>query len=433
MPGYLLRANRDVVLGDQRGSWKPVDRLTVHVVVDNTTDMLSSRPKHVASELRVLMAAGMTGVAGEVLCSAHHGLCLAVTRIGTAKPAPCSWMRARTLMPSTKWPALRLDFGRIEALVLSHGHFDHSEGLVKALELIRGANGGHGAAARASRGLCQTGPAAAQWRTPSVPGCAAAAHARRAWARVAASAEAEEIVDGCFISVVRSPAGASSAAARPISSARRMGNWEADPWIMDERFWPPTCREKGSRSLRAVPRRGGQHLSPCPRSLSRRPAIVLVGGLHLVAPNEDIIPETIAASHLRPASDHPGTLHGMRAVHALISALARGSWIRWPWAAGKPCSAHPAAQHSLQPTGAADGPVQERFHAYSSHSRALVCYLDVLGGHACINSRAPQGSLRSRSEPAIPGPESRCSKVCSAVRDGFAGNLRPAAGNRPSG
>ena len=41
---------------------QPVDTLTVHVVVDNTTDMLSSpsRPKHIASELRVLRDAGMT-------------------------------------------------------------------------------------------------------------------------------------------------------------------------------------------------------------------------------------------------------------------------------------------------------------------------------------------------------------------------------------
>ena len=44
-----------------------VDKLTVHVVVDNITDMLSTRPKHVASELRVLMAAGMTELAGEAL------------------------------------------------------------------------------------------------------------------------------------------------------------------------------------------------------------------------------------------------------------------------------------------------------------------------------------------------------------------------------
>ena len=79
---------------------QPVDRLTVHVVVDNTTDMLSSRPKHIASELRVLRDAGMTELAGEALCSAHHGLCLAVSAHRDGRPAPCSSMRARIPMPS---------------------------------------------------------------------------------------------------------------------------------------------------------------------------------------------------------------------------------------------------------------------------------------------------------------------------------------------
>jgi hypothetical protein len=32
--------------------------------------------------------------------------------------------------------------------------------------------------------------------------------------------------------------------------------------------------------------------------------------------------------------------------------------------------------------GAAYGPVEERFHTSSTHAEALVCYLDVLGGHA---------------------------------------------------
>jgi len=60
-----------------------VDALTVSVVVDNTTDMLSTRPQHIASELRVLISAGLQELTGEGLCSAHHGLSLAVTaRIG---------------------------------------------------------------------------------------------------------------------------------------------------------------------------------------------------------------------------------------------------------------------------------------------------------------------------------------------------------------
>ncbi len=115
-----------------------VDSVSVSVVVDNTTDMLSTRPPHVASELRVLMAAGMRELTGEGLCSAHHGLSLLVTaRVGEqertvlfdAGPDPYAVERNARRMG--------LDFGKIEAVVLSHGHFDHSEGLLKAIELVR--------------------------------------------------------------------------------------------------------------------------------------------------------------------------------------------------------------------------------------------------------------------------------------------------------
>jgi 7,8-dihydropterin-6-yl-methyl-4-(beta-D-ribofuranosyl)aminobenzene 5'-phosphate synthase len=112
-----------------------VDALTVSVVVDNSSDMLSTRPAHIASELRVLISAGMKELTGEGLCSAHHGLSLAVTaRFGAkertvlfdAGPDPYALERNVRRMG--------LDFGNIEAVVLSHGHFDHAEGLLKAIE-----------------------------------------------------------------------------------------------------------------------------------------------------------------------------------------------------------------------------------------------------------------------------------------------------------
>ena len=96
---------------------QPVDKLTVHVVVDNTTDMLSSRPGHVTSEMRVLMAAGMTELAGEALCSAHHGLSLVVTRASWRRsPHRTLRCRSRSRCPGTQWPghapAFRPDRGR---------------------------------------------------------------------------------------------------------------------------------------------------------------------------------------------------------------------------------------------------------------------------------------------------------------------------------
>ena len=52
-------------------------------MVDNSSDMLSTHPPHIASELRVLISAGMQDLTGEGLCSAHHGLSLVVTaRLG---------------------------------------------------------------------------------------------------------------------------------------------------------------------------------------------------------------------------------------------------------------------------------------------------------------------------------------------------------------
>jgi 7,8-dihydropterin-6-yl-methyl-4-(beta-D-ribofuranosyl)aminobenzene 5'-phosphate synthase len=79
-----------------------VDALTVSVVVDNSSDMLSTRPAHIASELRVLLSAGMREFTGEGLCSAHHGLSLAVTaRLGAENrtilfDARAGSIRART-------------------------------------------------------------------------------------------------------------------------------------------------------------------------------------------------------------------------------------------------------------------------------------------------------------------------------------------------
>jgi 7,8-dihydropterin-6-yl-methyl-4-(beta-D-ribofuranosyl)aminobenzene 5'-phosphate synthase len=117
---------------------RQVDGLTVRVVVDNTTDMFSSRPVHVASELRVLREAGMNELAGEALCSAHHGLSLAVTAhldgdehsvLFVGGPDPYAVERNALLMG--------LDLGQIEASVLSHG-------LRQPLRPLGGAAEGHG-------------------------------------------------------------------------------------------------------------------------------------------------------------------------------------------------------------------------------------------------------------------------------------------------
>src|SRR5271154_6578859 len=57
----------------------PVDRLEIHILVDNATDSLSSVPKHVETEFSYLHRKGMRILSGKCICCASHGLsCLII-------------------------------------------------------------------------------------------------------------------------------------------------------------------------------------------------------------------------------------------------------------------------------------------------------------------------------------------------------------------
>ena len=112
-----------------------VDALEVLVLVDNVTDSLSSNPPEVLPEWSVLLTGGKLRVlAGSSICCAHHGLSVLLTAsVGGAKrtllfdagPAAATFQRNTEI--------LGVDFARIEAVVLSHGHWDQAGGLLAAV------------------------------------------------------------------------------------------------------------------------------------------------------------------------------------------------------------------------------------------------------------------------------------------------------------
>ena len=119
---------------------RTADRLDVLVLVDNATDSLSTTPKHVVPEWPGLVAAGRLPVlSGEAICRAHHGLSLLIsawagderhTLLLDAGPEGATLLRNAEI--------LGVDFGAVEAIVLSHGHWDHGGGLVAAVEAVAG-------------------------------------------------------------------------------------------------------------------------------------------------------------------------------------------------------------------------------------------------------------------------------------------------------
>src|SRR5262245_39874665 len=114
------------------------DRLEVLVVVDNVTDSLSTNPNNIQTEWAGLLQGGrMQTLSGKATCCAHHGLSLLITAyIGSDKrtllfdagPHGPTFLRNAEI--------LGVDLSDVEAVVLSHGHWDHAGGLIAAIEKI---------------------------------------------------------------------------------------------------------------------------------------------------------------------------------------------------------------------------------------------------------------------------------------------------------
>src|SRR6476646_2011338 len=123
----------------------PVDSVDVHVLVDNATDSLSTVPGFVETEFAGLARRRGSGwvLAGSCLCCAAHGLaCLVTVRRGEERRTLLmdAGPEDRTLEQNVS--RLGVDLGAVEAIVLSHGHWDHAGAMLRALQLIRDRNGG---------------------------------------------------------------------------------------------------------------------------------------------------------------------------------------------------------------------------------------------------------------------------------------------------
>ena len=122
-----------------------VDSVDIQILVDNVTDSLSSVPSFVETEFAGLGrrrgAAWVLG--GGCLCCAAHGLSCLLTIRGGGKTHTVLFDTGpedRTFEQNAS--RLGIDLGAVEAMVLSHGHWDHAGAMLRALQLVRDRNGG---------------------------------------------------------------------------------------------------------------------------------------------------------------------------------------------------------------------------------------------------------------------------------------------------
>lgn len=316
----------------------PVDRLEIRILVDNATDILSTVKPSSESELTGHIKRGMRLIAGRCLCCAAHGFACLVTawRSGTSHsvlfdtgPEP------QVLLRNAE--RLGIDLGKVETVVLSHGHFDHVGALTAVLGAIRARNEAAEVPVYVHPGMFRT-------RAQQLPGGDMVVLEEVPDPDVMRAHGAHVIEASGPVTLLDEMFHVSGEIARTTPFERGLpghfartgaGEWQPDPLIMDERYLAIDVAGKGLVVLSACSHAGLINvLTDAVRHFPATPIHAVVGGFHLSGPNEAIIPQTIGSLRaFEPRVIAAAHCTGWRAVTALAAAFGEG--VLDPCAVGK--------------------------------------------------------------------------------------------------
>ena len=318
-----------------------VDSAEIAILVDNATDSLSSVPASVETEFAGLgrRRGGAWVLGGACLCCAAHGLsCLLTLRKGRT---------AHTLLFDTgpedrtfeqNVSRLGVDLGPVEAIVLSHGHWDHAGAMLRALQLVRDRNG-------AREVPCYLHPDMFRSRATKRPDgsflpmedVAPPAQLTARGARPIVTRDAQTIAGGTAFVSGEIPRRSGFEVGLPGQHRRTLEGegWEPDELLMDERFLAVNVRGKGLVVLTACSHAGVinvlSHARDCFPDVKLH---AVMGGLHLSGINERIIPQTVQAmAGFELDIIAAGHCTGWRAMTALVNSF--GDRKLTPLAVGK--------------------------------------------------------------------------------------------------
>lgn len=300
-----------------------VDKLQIQVLVDNVTDSLSSVPGNVTHEMAYLRSNGMEELSGECLCCGAHGLSLLLTASqGNNKHSLLFDAGPEGEVFKRNVGKLHANLGAIEAVVLSHGHWDHAGGFLMALDLIKNNNNGRDVVFHLNPGMfyqrattSHKGEICPFKKVPSV------GELEKRGAVVVNSDDPRLLLDDMFYLSGEIPRVTDYEKGFP-GHVRQLPNkeWEADPWIMDERFLAVNVRNKGLIVFSACSHAGIINVLKQAQVLFPTiPLYAVMGGFHLSGHAvEKIIPQTVKdMSEFNLEMIIPAHCTGWRAVNAL--------------------------------------------------------------------------------------------------------------------
>jgi len=116
---------------------RPVDQLVVDIAIDNLSDNYSSKPAHISPEFNNIMAAGAKEISGLTLCCAQLGLALVLTAyVGNQRHTLLFDAGPEGALFLRNCRNLGVSLADVEAIAISHGHWDHMGALLGALDHI---------------------------------------------------------------------------------------------------------------------------------------------------------------------------------------------------------------------------------------------------------------------------------------------------------
>ena len=310
---------------DVSRSLVPIDRLSVDVLTDDVSDSYVSKTLFAVSEFANIVRAGAATISGESLLVANLGYGLRlVSGSGAVRHSLLFDTGTEGAAFIRNCTNLAIPLGEVEAIAITHGHWDHMGALPAALDAIAE----HGGAATVhvnpdmfnERGVRLSSGSIVPVAKVPLP----AELARRGAAVVNDPAE-RLLLDGHFYYSGEIPRVTPFEKGRVDHLCRTGPNapWQPDPLLMDERMLVAHVGGLGLIVFSACSHAGIVNVcTEVDKLFPDTPIHCLMGGLHLGGVMEEIIPQTVEA--LRPfAIPHIITGHctGWRALHALANAF----------------------------------------------------------------------------------------------------------------
>jgi 7,8-dihydropterin-6-yl-methyl-4-(beta-D-ribofuranosyl)aminobenzene 5'-phosphate synthase len=308
---------------------KAAESVELQVLVDNVTDNLSSVPSFVETEFAALGRRRRDAwvLGGDCLCCAAHGLsCLITIRHDGAAHTVLfdTGPEDRTFEQNVS--RLGVNLGPVEAIVLSHGHWDHAGAMLRALQLIMDRNGGQPVPCYTHPDMFRTRaskqPDGSMRVMADVPNVEAlTSHG----GRVVNTTEPHLIAGDMLYVSGEIPRVTPFERGLPGQHRRTLDakGWELDEAINDERFLAVNVAGKGLVVFTACSHAGVVNVLTHARAcFPGVPLHAVVGGLHLAGTNEEIIPDTVTTlREFNLGIIAAGHCTGWRAMTALANAF----------------------------------------------------------------------------------------------------------------